>query len=118
MGKYPLSPSEQARFDRIWRGLTAGRKATVVLDFDHFCSWLKGEDSSFYYAVKNKLRDLWNEIQSTVEEIAEGALIGVGAVVATPIIGIVEGVKEGFENGLEAGVKKGWNAMKNFLDDL
>ena len=118
MGKYPLTPSERARFDRMWSGLAAGKKATAVLDFEHFCSWLRGEDTSFYYAIKNKLQDLWNEVKSTIGEIAEGVGKGAAAVVVTPIVGIIEGVAEGFENGLEAGVKKGFKAMGNFLDDL
>lgn len=118
MGKYPLTASERARFDRMWQGLSGGKKATAVLDFEHFCSWLRGEDASFYNSIKNKLRELWTEVKSTVGEIAEGAILGMGAVVATPIVGVVAGVKEGFENGLEAGVKKGVKAMGNFLDNL
>lgn len=118
MGKYPLSPSEEKQFDKMWRELSSGKKATAVLDFDHFCSWLRGEDSSFYYSIQSKLRELWDEIKSTVSDIAEGTLIGVGAVVATPIVGVVEGLKEGFENGPIEGVKKGFKAMGSFLDDL
>lgn len=38
MGKYPLTQSEKARFDRMWNGLSGATKATAVLDFDHFCS--------------------------------------------------------------------------------
>lgn len=26
MGKYPLTPSERERFDRMWNGLSAGKK--------------------------------------------------------------------------------------------
>lgn len=118
MGKYPLTPSERERFDRIWRGLSGSRKATALLDFEHFCSWLRGEDSSFYYAIKNKLQDLWEEVKSTIGEIAEGVGKGAAVVVVTPIVGIIEGVAEGFENGIEAGIKKGFKAMGNFLDDL
>ena len=44
MGKYPLSPSEKARFDRMWSGLSGGKKATAVLDFEHFCNWLRGAE--------------------------------------------------------------------------
>ena len=93
MGKYPLTASERARFDRMWNGMSASRKATAVLDFDHFCSWLRGEDSSFYYSIKDKLRELWDEIKSTVTDIAEGIAIGAAVVVAAPIVGVVEGVK-------------------------
>lgn len=118
MGKHPLTPSERERFDRIWSELSGSRKATAVLDFEHFCSWLRGEDSSFYYAIKNKLQDLWEEVKSTIGEIAEGVGKGAAAVVVTPIVGIIEGVAEGFENGIEAGIKKGFKAMGNFLDDL
>ena len=98
--------------------MSDARKATLVIDFDHFCSWLRGEDSSFYYAIRGKLREVWNEIKSTIGEIAEGVGKGAAAVVFTPIVGVIEGVAEGFENGLEAGVKKGFKAMGNFLDDL
>lgn len=87
MGKYPLTPSERARFDRMWNGLSAGKKATAVLDFDHFCSWLRGEDSSFYYSIKNKLRELWDEVKSTIGEIVEGVAEGAAIVVAAPILG-------------------------------
>ena len=93
MGKYPLTPSERERFDRMWRGLSGSRKATAVLDFEHFCSWLRGEDTSFYYAIKNKLHDLWEEVKSTIGEIAEGLAIWAAAVVALPAIAAVEGIK-------------------------
>ena len=88
MGKYPLSPSEKVRFDRMWSGLSGGKKATAVLDFEHFCNWLRGEDSSFYDAIKNKLRDLWNEVKSTIGDIAEGAVLGVGGAVLAPVVGV------------------------------
>ena len=111
MGKYPLSPSEKARFDRMWSGLSGGKKATAVLDFEHFCNWLRGEDSSFYDAIKNKLRDLWNEVKSTIGDIAEGAVLA-------PVVGVYAGVKEGLENGVEAGVKEGFKAVGKFFDEL
>lgn len=87
MGKYPLTPSERARFDRMWGGLSSGKKATAVLDFDHFCSWLRGEDSSFYYSIKNKLNELWDEVKSTIGEIVEGVAEGAAIVVAAPVLG-------------------------------
>lgn len=87
MGKYKLTPSEQARFDRMWNGLSAGAKTTAVLDFDHFCSWLRGEDSSFYYSIKNKLRELWDEVKSVASDIAEGLIEGAAIAVAAPVIG-------------------------------
>lgn len=118
MGKYPLTPSERARFDRMWNGMAAGKKATAVIDFDHFCSWLRGEDASFYYSIKNKLKELWDEIKSTIGDVAEGAFLGVVGVATAPIVGVYEGIKEGFDNGLEAGVKKGFKAMGDYLDDL
>lgn len=118
MGKYPLSPSEKARFDRMWSGLSGGKKATAVLDFEHFCNWLRGEDSSFYDAIKNKLRDLWNEVKSTIGDITEGAVLGVGGAVLAPVVGVYAGVKEGFENGVEAGVKEGFKAVGKFFDEL
>lgn len=94
MGKYPLTPSERARFDRMWDELSAGKKATAVLDFDHFCSWLRGEDSSFYYSIKNKLRELWDEVKSTIGEIVEGVAEGAAIVVAVPILGVA-GIAKG-----------------------
>ncbi len=118
MGKYPLTPSEKARFDRMWMDLSAGRKATAIIDFEHFCSWLRGEDSSFYYAIKDKLRDLWDEIKSTAGDIAEGVATGVLGLAATPIVGLYEGVKEGLDNGLEAGIKKGFKAISDLWDDI
>lgn len=93
MGKYPLTPSERARFDRMWKEMSASRKATAVLDFDHFCSWLRGEDSSFYYAIKNKLRELWDDVKSTIGEFAEGVAEGVTIVALAPVVGVVEGIK-------------------------
>lgn len=93
MGKYPLTPSERARFDRMWNEMSASRKATAVLDFDHFCSWLRGEDSSFYYAIKNKLRELWDDVKSTIGEFAEGVAEGVAIVALAPVVGVVEGIK-------------------------
>ena len=87
MGKYPLTQSEKARFDRMWNGLSGATKATAVLDFDHFCSWLRGEDLSFYNAIKNKLQDLWNEVKSIASDIAEGVAIGDAPVVAAPVVG-------------------------------
>lgn len=118
MGKYPLTPSERARFDRIWAGLSAGKKATAVLDFEHFCSWLRGEDSSFYYSVSNKLRELWEEVKSTAGDIAEGVILGVAGITTAPIVGLYEGIKEGLDNGFESGVKKGIKSMGKYLDDL
>lgn len=93
MGKYPLTASERARFDRMWNGMSAGRKATAVLDFDHFCSWLRGEAPSFYYAIKNKLGELWNEVKSTIGEISEGIAEGIAIITIAPVVGVVEGVK-------------------------
>ncbi|MBR7028450.1 MAG: hypothetical protein IKI05_03445 [Bacteroidaceae bacterium] len=118
MGKYPLTASERARFDRMWNGMSAGRKATAVLDFDHFCSWLRGEDSSFYYSIRDKLRDLWEEVKSTIGDIAEGAFKAYASVAVTPIVAVVEGVKEGFNNGFEAGIDKAFEEGKKFLKDL
>ena len=118
MGKYPLTPSERARFDRMWAGMSASKKATAVLDFDHFCSWLRGEDSSFYYSIKNKVKELWDEVKATIGNVAEGAVLGVLGATTAPIVGIYEGVKEGFDNGLEARVKKGLKAMGDYLDTL
>ena len=88
-----MTASERARFDRMWNGMSASRKATALLDFDHFCSWLRGEDSSFYYAIKNKLRELWDEVKSTIGEIAEGVAEGVAIAALAPVVGVVEGVK-------------------------
>lgn len=118
MGKYPLTSSEKARFDRMWSGLSGGKKTTAVLDFEHFCNWLRGEDSSFYYAIKNKLHDLWNEVKSTIGDIAEGTVLGVGGAVLAPAVGIYAGVKEGLENGVEAGVKEGVKAVGRFLNHM
>ena len=89
MGKYPLTQSEQVRFDKMWKGISTSQKATIVTDFEHFCSWLRGEDSSFYYAIKNKLHDLWEDIKSTIGDFVEGFAEGL----LLPVIGVVEGVK-------------------------
>ena len=63
------------------------------------------------------MKDIWEQISSTLEDIADG--IGrICATIYTPAIGIYEGIKEGMNNGFEAGVKKGFDAMGNFLDDL
>lgn len=118
MGKYPLTPAEKARFDRIWESMATSKKTVALIDFDHFCSWLRGEDSSFYYAIKGKLKDLWEEVKTAVGDFAEGFMKGTCAVVGTPIVGLVEGISEGLENGLEAGFKKGFESMGKFLDDL
>ena len=118
MGKYPLTASERARFDRMWNGMSASRKATAVLDFDHFCSWLRGEDSSFYYSIKDKLRELWDEVKSTIGDFAEGAFKAYASVAVTPGVAIYEGVKEGLKNGFDAGVDKAIEESKKFLKDL
>lgn len=118
MGKYPLTASERARFDRMWSGLSAGKKATVVLDFDHFCSWLRGEDSSFYYSIKSKLRELWEEVYSTLGDIATGAAKAYVSVAATPVVAAYEGIKEGLNNGFEAGVNKAIEEGKRFWKEI
>ena len=113
-----LTPSEQARFDRLWKSMSDSRKAMIVIDFDHFCSWLRGEDSSFYYSIKNKLSELWDEVKSTIGDFAEGAFKAYASVAVTPVVAVVEGVKEGFNNGLEAGIDKAFEEGKKFLKDL
>ena len=117
-----LTPSEQARFDRLWKSMSDSRKAMLVIDFDHFCSWLRGEDSSFYYAIRDKLREVWRELKANVGEAAEafgeGVLKTYASVAVTPVVAVVEGVKEGFKNGLDAGIDKAISESKKFLKDL
>lgn len=93
MGKYPLSPSEKVRFDRMWSGLSGGKKATAVLDFEHFCSWLRGEDSTFFDEIKEKMKELWDEVRASIGEFAEGVAEGVAIVTLAPVVGVVEGIK-------------------------
>jgi len=118
MGKYPLSPSEKARFDRIWGEMAMAKKAEAVVDFDHFCQWLRGEDYSFYNAIKEKLYELWESVKETAGDIAEGFAKGFAAVAVTPIVGIAEGIEKTFEDGPIEGVKHGFKKMGEFLDDL
>lgn len=118
MGKYPLSPSEKVRFDRMWKEITIAKKTEALIDFDHFCQWLRGEDSSFYYAIKNKLYELWEDVKETASEIAEGVAKSVAAVAITPIVGIAETIDKTFEDGPIEGVKHGFRKMGEFLDDL
>lgn len=113
-----LTKSEQERFDKLWNSLSSARKATIAMDFDHFCSWLRGEDSIFYNAIKYKLHKVWEEIKSMIGGIADAGGRLCAAVTFTPIIGVYEGVKEGIENGFEAGVKKSLKSMGRFLDNI
>jgi len=113
-----VSKADVDQLQNYFNGLPESRQRILIENYSSFASWLKDKSPRLYNNVYPYLRDIWNQIQNTLEEILCGLAIGAIATVTTPIVGIVEGVKEGFENGLEAGVKKGFKAMGDFLDDI
>lgn len=102
MGRYPLTPFERERLDGVLKKMSTATKTKAVLDYDSFCSWIRGEDPYFYNAIKAKLREVWEEFKTTVGEIAEGIAEGVIIAAATPVVIAVEGIK----------------ALGRWLDDL
>ena len=86
-----------------------------------FSNWLNKKNPGLYRKVKPYIDAIYEAIKkagNTLEEIAEGTVLGVAGAATAPIVGVYVGVKEGLENGLEAGVKEGFKAMGKYLDDL
>lgn len=113
-----MTEAQRIKFHSFVDKMDKADAAKNLKSYENMCGWLRQDHYSFYIQVKDSLRELWNEIKSTVNDILEGAVLGVTGMATAPIIGVYAGVKEGLENGVEAGVKKGFKAMGKFLDDL
>jgi hypothetical protein len=93
MGKYPLSASEQAQFNRMWNGMTTSRKATALIDFDHFCSWIREADNGLYYKILGYLRQIYEDLKKQVEDV----LNEVGEAIGDTIEGCIDLADEGIK---------------------
>lgn len=113
-----MTEEQRRKIHKFCDELDAAEAASNLGSYDNMVSWLRRDHYTFYLEVKNILREVWEEIKSTVSDIVEGVATGVLGVAATPFVGLYEGFKEGLDNGFEAGVKKGFKAIGDFWDDL
>lgn len=88
-----MTEAQRKKFHRLCNELDAVEAASNLGSYENMVDWLRRDHYSFYLDVRNFLHDLWDEIKSTVSDIAEGLAIGAAVVVAAPIVGVVEGVK-------------------------
>lgn len=101
-----------------FNSLTESTQKTVSSNKDSFKSWLRNSYFGLYLKVSPYIDEIWSQVKEIATGLLEAIGVGAAAVVATPIIGVVEGIKEGLDNGFEAGVSKAFKSMGEVLDDL
>lgn len=114
-----MTEEQRIRFHKFIGELDEVEKVNKLSSFDNMVQWLLADHYYFYLQVKDYLRELWEEVKSTIGDVAEGALKGIAAVTMTPLVGVIKGVEEGIKKGsIEEGLSGGIKAMKTFIGDL
>lgn len=114
-----MTDEQRKRFHKFIGELDEVDKVNKLSSFDNMVQWLLDDHYYFYLQVKDYLRELWEEVKSTIGDVAEGAVKGIAAVTLTPLVGVIKGVEEGFKKGsIAEGIEGGLKAMGTFIDDL
>lgn len=72
-----LTNEQRQQLDSMLNRMSQAEINSKLSSYDNMQRWLYNEHYAFYLRVKDKLRDVWDEVKSLALKVLEGAAIAV-----------------------------------------